>query len=76
MDSFKKEVLGNKYLHILEITNSFRVFVMDKCSFAMSQSLPIPTKKSNKSSAMWGIDDSIPLFCIETPKISCKYFGK
>lgn len=52
MDSFKKEVLGNKYLHILEITNSFRVFVMDKCSFAMSQSLPIPTKKSNKSSAM------------------------
>lgn len=57
-------------------TNSFRVFVILKTLLAIIQSLMIPTKNSKMSSARCGMDDNIPLFSIETPKISFKYFGR
>lgn len=43
---------------------------MLKILLAISQSLMSPTKNNKTNSATCGIDDSIPLSCMDTPKIS------
>lgn len=57
-------------------TNNFRTFVMFMMRLAIIQSLMNPTKNNRISSAICGMDDSMPLLPIGTSRISFKYFGK